>query len=615
MVRYRGPDVSGIVAIVRTDGVAISPDLVQTLTASLASRGPDARASRCDGPAALGHTLLHTGPISDHDCQPLTLDGRSWIVADGRIDARSEVIAMLERDTRQLLPAASDAELILRAYMKWGTACVERLLGDFAFAIWDASTRRLFCARDHLGVKPLYYAQIGAWLVVSNAIECLRHHPDVSDELDDLAVADFLLFGHKTDHAATTFRDIRRLPPAHTLIWSRETGASVRRYWELPIDEPIYVRDADYVDELVDVMNQAVADRLRTDRVGIFFSGGIDSTALAATAVRQINSSAIDPVRAFSFVYDSVIEDDERTYATAAARHLAIPCQYYIVDRFAGWPDSSVVNTPEPLLTPGEATARDCCHADMAAHSRIAFLGEGPDNAMLYEWRPYLAYLTRTGRWGRMAVDAMKFLGHHRRPPLLSTIFRRRTGIDDVTASLPPWVAPALAQRFRLADRMREVMRVGDSHHPVRPIAYFSLQMPLWHTIFDSLDPSYTGMPLEVRHPYLDIRVLRFLLRLPVVPWCRGKYLLRYAFRDVLPATVLRRPKTPLSGHPTHEQVRRHGLPPVRITPRLELYGVPARLADNAMTPSGAEAALRLVTFSHWLSHLESQNRPATALG
>jgi asparagine synthase (glutamine-hydrolysing) len=253
--------VSGIVAIIRTDGGAVSPDLIQTLTASLAFRGPDARASRCDGPAALGHTLLHTGPISDRDCQPLTLDGRSWIVADGRIDARSALIATLDMDTQRLLSAASDAELILRAYMKWGTACVERLLGDFTFAIWDASTRRLFCARDHLGVKPLYYAQIGAWLVVSNAMECVREHPDVSDELDDLAVSDFLLFGYKADHAATTFRDVRRLPPAHTLIWSRDAGCSVRRYWELPIDEPIYVRDMDYVDELVDLVNQAVADR------------------------------------------------------------------------------------------------------------------------------------------------------------------------------------------------------------------------------------------------------------------------------------------------------------------------------------------------------------------
>jgi asparagine synthase (glutamine-hydrolysing) len=157
-------------------------------------------------------------------------------------------------------------------------------------------------------------------------------------------------------------------------------------------------------------------------------------------------------------------------------------------------------------------------------------------------------------------------------------------------------------------------MSAADSHHPVRPVAYFSLQMPLWHTVFDSLDPSYTGVPLEVRHPYLDIRLLRFLLRLPVVPWCRGKYLLRSAFRDVLPAIVLRRPKTPLRGHPMQEQVRRYGLPPVRTTPRLEMYGVTGRLADDAATPSGAEAALRFVAFSHWLAHLESQHPRAAAL-
>jgi len=608
--------VSGIVAAVRTDGAAVSPELIQTLTASLGFRGPDAQASRCDGPAALGHTLLHTGPASDHDCQPLTLDGRTWIVADGRIDARSTLIAELETDSQGLLVAASDAELILRAYMKWGTACVERLLGDFAFAIWDALPRRLFCARDHLGVKPLYYTQVGAWLAVSNAVECLRQHPAVSGELDDLAVADFLLFGHRTDHAATTFRDIRRLPPAHTFTWSPDLGASVRRYWQLPVDEPIYHRESEYVDELVNLLDQAVVDRLRTDRVGIFFSGGIDSTALAAAAVRHIRSSARDPVRAFSFAYETLIEDDERTYADAAARHLGIPCQYYVVDRSAGWQDPDGAQAPEPLLTADERGASDRCHSDMAAHSRVAFLGEGPDNAMLYEWRAYLSFLRRGGRWARLAADGVKFLIHHRRPPLLATMLRRAAPTDAAPEPmLPTWLAPALVHRLRLEDRWGDVMRREDTRHPYRPRAYFSLQMPLWQAVFDSLDPSYTGVPLEVRHPFLDIRVLRFLLRLPVVPWCRNKYLLRRAFRNVLPAAVVRRRKTPLRGDPTQERVRRYGLPPVRLTPRLEMYGVPGRVQDAAATPLAAEAALRLVALSHWLSHLDSQDRRAAARG
>ena len=607
---------SGIVAVVRTDGATVAPELIQTLTASVAFRGPDAQASRCAGPAALGHTLLRTGPASHHDRQPLTLDGRTWIVADGRIDARSTLIAELETDAQGLLVAASDAELILRAYMKWGTACVERLLGDFAFAIWDALARRLFCARDHLGVKPLYYAQVGAWLVVSNAVECLRRHPDVSDELDDLAVADFLLFGHKADHAATTFRDIRRLPPAHTLTWSPHAGTGVRRYWQLPVDEPIYRRDSEYVAELVDLLDQAVVDRLRTDRVGIFLSGGLDSTALAATAVRKIQSSATDPVRAFSFVYDTLIEDDERTYADAAARHLGIPCQYYVVDRSAGWKDPDGAHAPEPLLTAGERGASDPCHSDMAAHSRVAFLGEGPDNAMQYEWGAYLSYLRREGRWARLAADGVKFLVHHRRPPLLTTMLRLTAPTDAAPEpAVPPWLAPALVHRLRLEDRWRDVMRREDARHPVRPIAYFSLRMPLWQAVFDSLDPSYTGVPLEVRHPFLDIRVLRFLLRLPVVPWCRNKYLLRRAFRNVLPAAVLHRRKTSLRGDPMLERVRRYGLPPMRLTPRLEMYGVPGGLQDAAATPVAAEAALRFVAFSHWLSHLESQDRAAAARG
>ena len=117
------------------------------------------------------------------------------------------------------------------------------LLGDFMFAIWDNSRRQLFCARDHLGIKPLFYAHRGNAVVVSNALDCVRLHPAISHELHEPAIADFLLFGVNQDNGTTSFRDIRRLPPAHRIRWSPD-GCRCQRYWTLPIEEPLQLRGA-----------------------------------------------------------------------------------------------------------------------------------------------------------------------------------------------------------------------------------------------------------------------------------------------------------------------------------------------------------------------------------
>ena len=175
-------------------------------------------------------------------------------------------------------------ELVLRAYAVWGVDCVRHLLGDFSFAVWDAPRQRLFCARDHLGVKPFYYAQLGRTVVVSNTLDCIRLHPAVSRDLNDAAIADFLLFGANQADRPTSFRDIQRLAPAHSITWS-DGAPRCRRYWTLPVEEPIYFQRADdYSDRFKELLQAALRDRLRTRRVGVLMSGGVDSPTLAAVA-------------------------------------------------------------------------------------------------------------------------------------------------------------------------------------------------------------------------------------------------------------------------------------------------------------------------------------------
>jgi asparagine synthase (glutamine-hydrolysing) len=597
--------VSGIAGILRTDGAPVDPKLIRKLTESLMPAGPDARATWCSGPVAFGHTLLRTTYESAHEHQPLSLDGRTWIVADARLDARRDLVGALSDDTRELT-RAPDVELVLRAYLRWGEDCVDRLLGDFVFAIWDSRRRRLFCARDHMGVKPLYYARVDHWLLFSNALECLRGHPAVSDRLHDLAIADFLLFGFNQDVATTSFHNIQRLPPAHTLTWTG-TGVDLRRYWTLPIEDPLYYRrDNEYTDQFTGLLQEAVADRLRTDRVSVLMSGGLDSPALAAAA-RNLpgTENAADRVRAFTFVYESLIPDSERHFAGLVSTRLAIPINYYALDEPGGGWAFSATRTPEPLGTVTDVGAESRCYSDMAAHSRVAFYGEGPDNALLYEWRPHLTYLLRGGRWGRLVADAAKHLIAHKRVPLLSTIpgmVRARRISKQHAPSFPNWMAPELVIRLRLRERWDDQHAKTEYLHPIRPRAYASLLTPLWQSLFEAFQPSYTRVALEVRHPYVDIRVLRFLLRVPALPWCRQKLILRRALRGVLPEAVRVRSKTPLTREPDSELVRRHGLPPALPSPLLETYGDARGLAGAGLVnDSVLQAGLRFVALSHWL--------------
>ena len=258
-------------------GAPVDRALLQALAHFLSYRGPDARDTWSNGAIGLGHTLLRTGRESLNERQPANLDGQLWITADARIDCREELEKKLVQEGYGAAGrAATDSDLILRAYQAWGAECVQHLRGDFAFAIWDARKKLLFCARDRFGAEPFYYSALGELFLFSNTLECLRQHPEVSEELNDAAIGDFLLFGLNCDAATTSFRDIRRLPAAHAMTISSE-GLRMQRYWSAPTERRIrYNRAEDYVEHFQILLQAAVADRTRVDRAGILLSGGLD---------------------------------------------------------------------------------------------------------------------------------------------------------------------------------------------------------------------------------------------------------------------------------------------------------------------------------------------------
>ena len=273
---------SGIVGIVNLDGAPVDRDLLRRLANYLTFRGPDAQHTWCDGNVGLGHTLLRTTSEAETEQQPMSLDGKVWLTADARIDARNELIEKLKRKLTPK-PSPNDAELILYAYEAWGEDCLQHLIGDFAFVLWDGNARRLFCARDHLGVRQLYYSHNTTSFVVSNTVNCLRLHPSVSNKLNETAIGDFLLFGLNQEPNTTTFADIQKLPQAHSLIVSAG-NVRLNQYWKPSATLVRNRKPADVIDGFRDVLQQTVTDRLRTTGAGISMSGGLDSPAVASVA-------------------------------------------------------------------------------------------------------------------------------------------------------------------------------------------------------------------------------------------------------------------------------------------------------------------------------------------
>jgi asparagine synthase (glutamine-hydrolysing) len=600
--------VSGIVGIVNLDRAPVDRRLLARMTQSLAFRGPDAQSVMIEGATGFGHTLLRSTDEPEHERQPLTLNGEAWIVADARIDARQDLIENLKSQGEAVADDVSDAELILRSFSVWRERCVEHLLGDFAFGIWDARQQRLFCARDHMGVKPFYYASIGQRIIFSNTLDCIRLHPSVSDRLNDMAIADFLLFNLNQDKATTTFADIWRLPPAHCAT-SSASGLRLQRYWTLPIDEPIYYRrQEDYVDSFKEILGKAVGDRLRTNRVGVFMSGGLDSTTLAATA-RGILSSRVDDSEVCAFTTSYQGYEQEARYAGIAAKSLGIPIRYQSWSAQRVDPNwyNGTFHTSEPIPHPASLASDLADYRDMASYSRVALYGEGPDNALRYEWRSYIHYLSSHKRWGRLLYDLYNHAVSHRRVPLLSSVSamiskRGTKSRRDAAPPFPDWFNSDFENSLQLRSRWEQFWRDQDFIHPIRPSGHASFELPLWQAIFESFDVARTRAPLEVRLPFLDLRVLRFLLAVPVLPWCRSKYLLRRSMRGILPEAVLKRPKTPVLHDPYEERVEECGLPLLQPTRNLDRYVDSERLRRAAgVEPSMFWVDFRARSLNYWL--------------
>ena len=474
------------------------------------------------------------------------------LVGDVRLDDRDALLGALGV-SGSAGAALGDRALILRAWIRWGRECPNHLLGDYAFAVWDARTRRLFCARDHIGCRPFYYALTSECFVFASTVEAVLAAPGVSDALDERMAASYLSQMVVCDDTHTFFRAVRKLPPGHSLTVDTAASSPVRleRYWHperVPRARP--AGDDEYAAEFLDLYGRAVKDRLHGGPVGVHLSGGLDSSSIAVFAARELRRQGAPTPPAFSWLPPRGDEPPSAAHApeyaridqTAAREGLRVyHCQTLS-------PDDLVSNfrrdgAYSPFLLAEEPVQRQAENLGL----RVLLCGLGGDEGVSFNGRGYAASLLLCGRWRRLAAmcsvrkeDSIRFwmrtvlrLG----PPRLSRRLvdwwsgRRRNHSNG------RWlIHPAFAQRVRPLSDGRWVGDVSVRRTQLRLLSDGILSRRM-----ENYYANGARRGIEYRYPLLDRRLLEFALGLPPEQFRRdrwGRWLMRYALRSVLPSAV-----------------------------------------------------------------------------
>jgi len=543
-----------------------------------------------------------------------------WLLGDVRLDGREDLRRELEQSDESIAAEVTDEELILRAWRRWGEDGLAKLNGDLSFALWDGTERRLWCVRDLMGARPFFYAQSADRFYFSNTLEVLRQAPGVSSELDPQFIGDFLLEEWCEDGARTVYRDIHRLLPGHTLVYS-DGKLCVRCYADFSVEEPLWLkRPEEYVEQFQELLERAVHDRLPRRPYGIFLSGGLDSTSVAAVACKIAKKDgASGLLRAYTIDCRPMFNDEEGSLASLVAEYLGIDIEILSAASclpYGGWEDS-LLRTPEPYHDPFLFLSQRQ-YRQVQAHARVVLSGYGGDDILTGQAWPYLTYLFRQRAFGTIVQTFGRYiLKHGRIPPLrggFRTRLRRWMGRTNPLTEFPPWLEPRFVERHNLRGRWRELQESPKPGHPLHPIALAGLSSTFWSSVFESEDAGWTGVPVELRAPLLDQRLLRFLLRAPPVPWCMEKELLREAMRGMLPEKVRARPKIPLLGDSIKYFIESKGWRPVPLpepTPELREFVDWGRLGTTLATAAGSNlwVGLRPVSLCYWLKGVVNEER------
>ena len=563
----------GIAGIALKEGTKpVDAALLQAMTDRLRHRGPDAQGVFVAAGIGLGSRRLSIIDLETGNQPIANEDGSVVVVCNGEIynyvELRAKLVAAGHRFRTQ-----SDTEVIVHLYEDCGTGCVERLRGMFALALWDSRRRRLFLARDRLGIKPLYYAETARGLYFASEQKAILEASDVPRELSSRGVKDLFTLGFVAA-PATLFVDIHQLLPGTWLLFE-DGSLSIRRYWDVRFPSPgepaPRIHEEQWVEALEEKLDEVVRLHLRSDvAVGAWLSGGLDSSAIVSLMLRHLGR----PVHTASLGFDSPGMDEIRTQRTL----LDFP-EYDLISRvpvctardFARLPEA-VWHSEDPstsgievirLLT-AEASAKDV---------KVVLTGEGADEIFGgYPWFQFDKLLRPLARLP-LPVKRMILLGSFfpKRFPRVSGMLlagpemdvnRYRTsvgwGSEEATRRI---LSPDL--RSRVADLQEsgwelELPEAFHRWHPFDQLQYYELHVRLPSHVNHTLDRSSMACSVEARVPFLDHELVEFVARIPPSVKMKGlreKHILREAVANLLPREIAERKKRGLNA-PTEAWLR-----------------------------------------------------------
>ncbi len=564
---------SGIAGIFNLDGKPAERGDIVRMLGSMRRRGPDGLQYWTGNNVGLGHAMLHTTPESLHENQPVESPcGRFVLTADARVDNREELVRKLE-PVRQENGIATDADLLLEAYRRWGRGLGEHVIGDYAIAIWDSHERRIVCIRDHAGIKPFFYVHLpGRMFAFASDVRALLCLPDVPRRLNKERVADYLI-NIWSNASYTFFQAIKRVPAAHSLAVNRD-DLSIKRYWELDPEYELELRSSrDYEEAFREQFTEAVRCRLRSAKpVGAMLSGGLDSTAVVGTARSIFHEVGIDRLPVYSIVFDESKSCDERPYIRRMIDGGGLDWHTVQGDHPDHLPISGrrdlMQAYGQPFSAPNAVQYDRLCRAIRENGTTVILDGHGGDEAISYGHGRY-GELALDGAWSALFLEAvmerrrggeppMSVFDHYvryarsvrARPPrgylrLRRVLHRSQKASDD----RPMPETQLLERDFGIETNVDERFRQWEEREPTyvhgdRAKQWKILSGIRQPIVFDELSSVVSYHGLEGRYPFWDRRVIEYCLSVPSrekLRYGRSRRLLRRAMRGYVPGPILRR--------------------------------------------------------------------------
>jgi len=536
------------------------------MTSALHHRGPDGTGTYQDDGVWLGHKRLSIIDVAGGRQPMENEDGSVWVVYNGEIFNHWELRGPLEkRDHR--FRTRCDTEVILHSYEEYGCDCVNHFRGMFAFALWDSKRKKLFCARDRLGKKPFYYYSNGRLFAFASEIKALIEHPDISAAIEESVLPEYLSFGYVSEER-TLFRGIRKLMPGHYLaldLQGDRQDVEIHRYWDVPRPQS-FARgdDREWVEECRSRLHDAVRTRLMSDvPLGVFLSGGVDSSAIAAVMTRMVPG----PIQTFSVGYR---EDaySELGYARQVANSIGADHHEVLVDResfFRALP-RFIWHEDEPVAWPSSVPLGFV--SELASQRvKVVLSGEGGDElfAGYARYRHHLMN-TRCLRWYQLVPRAVRerIRSAIATTSLLTADHRRKLGhtvlgrdespgslyLDNFYSAIPESDHAGLSPAGAGQESFLAYWDAGEQPSLLSRLLYADQKTYLVELLMRQ-DQMSMSASLESRVPLLDHLFVEFAARCPDHMKLRGgvgKYVLRKLAEDYIPRDVLYRRKM---GFPT----------------------------------------------------------------